>query len=464
MSGTQPRHPVRVLVIGADAAGMSAAHQMLRTARVQGRELAVTVLDAGQHTSYSACGIPYVVSGEVGDVDALVARTAEEHRAAGIDLRLGTRVTRLDLQARVAHLAVGEAVAFDEVVVATGAAPVMPDWTRGPEGAPIPGLRPAKTLDDAEAWKARWEDAAGDRVVIVGGGYIGIEMAEAALRRGLAVTLVTRSRVLSSFDPAISERVTAALVRAGVEVLDHTEVEGVEVTEGVLTGVRVPSGVLAAHHVVVALGVRPATDFLAHSDLLHPDTGALRPDERGFVAPGVWAAGDCCEVRARPTGDWVHVPLGTHANKLGRVVGTNVGGGQARFPGVLGTAITRFAAGDEYVEIARTGVSVRDPGTVADHAVDLVTEGTVASGYMPDPATVTILVTADRLTRRLLAVEIVGGQGAGKRIDAAAAVLWAGGTVDDLAWMDLSYAPPFATAWEILQIAARRVVERLDGL
>lgn len=458
----QPRH--RVLVIGADGAGMSAAHQMLRTARGTERQLAVTVLDAGRHTSYSACGIPYVVSGEVDGIDDLVARTAEEHRAAGIDLRLGHRVTHLDLEARVATVEGPEepaSIEFDEVVIASGAAPVMPEWTRTEDGAPVEGVWPAKTLDDAEAWDERFTGAEGQRLVVVGGGYIGVEMAEAALRRGLEVALVTRSRVLSTFHPEISARVTASLVRAGVEVHQDSEVEELEVHEGVVTGVRVGDDVLAAHHVVVALGVRPATDFLTHSDLLQ-DNGALRPDERGQVAPGVWAAGDCCEVKARPLGEWVYVPLGTHAVKLGRVVGENLAGGDLEFGGVLGTAITRFAGGGEYIEIARTGISTRNVGGLPDTCVSLVTEGTTITGYMPDAPTITLLVSADRVTRRLLSVEVVGGVGAGKRVDTAAAVLWAGGTVDDLAWMDLSYAPPVATAWEVLQIAARRVAELID--
>ena len=454
----------RVLVIGADGAGMSAAHQMLRSAREHDRELSVTVLDAGQHTSYSACGIPYVVSGEVAGIDDLVARTAEQHRAAGIDLRLGSRVTHLDLEAKVATVDGPEAtttVEFDEVVVASGATPVMPDWTRGPGGESVAGVMAAKDLEDAEAWASRFAEGTGERVVVIGGGYIGIEMAEAALRRGLKVALVTRSRVLSTFHPEISARVAASLTRAGVEVHLDTEVDDLEVHDGVVTGVRIGDDVLAAHHVVVALGVRPATPFLAHTDLLQPN-GALRPDERGQVAPGVWAAGDCCEVQARPIGEWVYVPLGTHAVKCGRIVGENLGGGDLTFGGVVGTAITRFAVGEEYIEIARTGVSTRNPAGTADSCVSVVTEGTTITGYMPHAPTITLLVSADRITRKLLAVEIVGGTGAGKRIDTAAAVLWAGGTVDDLAWMDLSYAPPVATAWEVLQIAARRVAERID--
>lgn len=451
--------PERVVVIGADAAGMSAAHQMLRTSRTSGRRLAVTVLEASGDTSYSACGIPYVVSGEVPGTEALVVRTAEEHRRAGIDLRLHARATRVDLDRRVVHVEGGGEVAYDQLVVASGASPVMPPWTH-PDGVEVAGVHPAKTLRDAQTWSERF--ATGGHVVVVGGGYIGLEMTEAALRRGLTVTLLTRSRVLSTFAPDVGTRVAAAMTRAGVQVVEHAPVDGLEVVDGAVRGVRSGSTTYACDHVVVALGVRPATDFLAGSGLLHPRHQALRPDASGRVAERVWAAGDCCEVRERATGDWIHAALGTHAAKLGRVVGENLGGGSATFGGIVGSAITRFSAGGEYLEIARTGVSVRDPRGREDDAVTVVTEGTTTTGYMPGAEPITLVVTADRASRRLLSVDVVGGRGAGKRVDTAAAVLWYGGTVDDLAWMDLSYAPPVATAWEVLQIAARRVAERID--
>lgn len=450
--------PLRVLVVGADAAGMSAAHQALRTARRTGRRIQVTVLEAGKDTSYSACGIPYVASGEVADTEALVVRTAAEHRAAGIDLRFGARVTHLDLDRRLAQVAGADAVEFDEVVVATGAHPVVPPWAHV-DGVAVDGVHHAKTLRDAETWSRRF--ASGGRVAVVGGGYIGVEMAEAAVRRGLDVTLVTRSRVLSTFAPEISAVVVEGLREAGVEVLEHSRVEGLEVEDGAVRALRLGEESVAADHVVVALGVTPATDLLAHTGLLSPG-GGLRPDERGQVVPGVWAAGDCCEVRSR-TGFWTYAPLGTHAAKAGRVVGENVAGGDLRFAGVVGSAITRFAPGPVHLEIARTGIL--DAQAAEDPSLDpvvVVTDGTTASGYMPEAAPITLRVSADRTTRRLLSVEIVGGPGAGKRVDAAAAVLWYAGSVDDLAWMDLSYAPPVATAWEVLQIAARRVAERID--
>lgn len=151
------------------------------------------------------------------------------------------------------------------------------------------------------------------------------------------------------------------------------------------------------------------------------------------------------------------MPLGTHANKQGRVVGDNIAGGDTRFGGVLGTAITRFAAGTRQIEIARTGLSTAEAAAAGLTVSSLVTEGSTASGYMPEASPIAIKVLAEQGSRRLLGVQIVGGQGAAKRIDTAAAALWGGMTVDDLAGMDLAYAPPFATVWEAVQLAARRL-------
>jgi NADPH-dependent 2,4-dienoyl-CoA reductase/sulfur reductase-like enzyme len=225
--------------------------------------------------------------------------------------------------------------------------------------------------------------------------------------------------------------------------------------------VRWHGGQRDADLVVVAIGVRPATGFLEGTGLELSAVGALRPDAHGRVVDHVWAAGDCCEVRRRIDDLPVFRPLGTHATKAGRALGDSLAGGSLAFPGVVDTSITRFAACEEYLEIARTGLTLLEASAGQLDPVCLVTEGTTASGYMPEADPVAIWVMADRSTRRLLGVQVVGGRGAGKRVDAAAAVLWHCGTVDDLAWMDLAYAPPFSSAWDVLQIAARRVAERL---
>ena len=450
------------MVVGADGAGMSAAHQALRTAARRGERLAVTVLDRGHHTSYSACGIPYWMSGDVPSQDALVARSAAEHGQAGIDLRLGVEVVAADLAARTVTTADGDELGYHDLVVATGAPAVVPDWALRPDGTTYDGVGVVKTLDDGAAWVERFAAAgAGAHVVVVGAGYVGVEVAEAALVRGFGVTVLTRTRGMAMLEDEMSERVNTALVDAGVELVLGAEVTGLEVDGDRVTGVRWEGGRRDADLVVVAVGVRPATDFLAGTGIELHERGALRPDPHGRVADHVWAAGDCCEVRRRIDDQWVFRPLGTHAAKQGRALGDSLAGGGLTFDGMVDTSITRFSACDVHVEIARTGLS-RDDAIAAGHdPVALVTEGTTATGYMPEAEPIAIWVMADRVTRRLLGVQVVGGHGAGKRIDVAAAVLWAGGSVDDLAWMDLAYSPPFATTWEVLQIAARRVAERL---
>lgn len=456
----------RVLVIGADAAGMSAAHQALRTARATGRELEVVALERSGHTSYSACGIPYWLAGDVSSGEDLVARTAEEHRAAGIDLRTGVTATALDLSERTVtcHDEDGheQSLGYDELVIATGARPVIPQWAKGGDGSTYGGVGPVKDLDDGAEWLARMEHAEGP-LVIAGGGYIGVEMAETAVRRGFTVTLITRSRVMSSLDPDMGARVAQRLVEAGVTVLENTTVEDAEATsDGWVRSVATSDGrTFACDLLVLALGLAPATEFAVEAGLPVGASGGLQPDPTGRVAPGVWAAGDCCEVRHRMSGEWAFLPLGTHANKAGRALGTNLGGGAARFDGALGTAITRFADENGQLEIARTGLGTAEADQVGIEARSLLTEGTTGSGYMPEAEPIAIRMFAEPGTRRLLGAQIIGGRGAGKRIDSVAAALWGGLSVDDLAWMDLSYAPPFATAWEVVQVAARRLADRL---
>lgn len=452
----------RVVIVGADAAGMSAAHQALRTAARLGNDLAITVLDRGFDTSYSACGIPYWMAGDLDAGDDLVARAADEHRAAGIDLRMGVEVVAADLAAHTVTTDAGEVIGFHDLVVATGAPAVVPDWALRPDGTTYDGVGPVKTLADGAAWVDRLASVGDDaHVVVVGAGYVGLEVVEAVLRRGFGVTVLTRGRGMSMLEDEMSDRVNAAMREAGAEVVLGAEVTGLDTDGDRVTGVRWDGGSREADLVVVAIGVRPATDFLVGSGIEMADNGALRPDEHGRVSDHVWAAGDCCEVRRRIDDAWVFRPLGTYANKHGRALGDTLAGGGLTFDGMVDTSITRFSFEDVHIEVSRTGLSRKEAEAAGHDLVALVTEGTTASGYMPEAEPIAIWVMADRTTRRLLGVQVVGGHGAGKRIDAAAAVLWHGGTVDDLAWMDLAYAPPFSTAWEILQVAARRVAERL---
>jgi NADPH-dependent 2,4-dienoyl-CoA reductase/sulfur reductase-like enzyme len=463
--------PKRVLIIGADAAGMSAAHQALRGARSRNRPISVVALEGTQHTSYSACGIPYWIAGDADSSERLVARTAGQHRDMGVDLRLGATATKIDLKARRVHYRGADGhrhtEAFDDLVLATGAPAIVPSWARTAGGNLIPGVHPVKDLDDGTAWLSLLRTRRPQptpRVVVIGGGYIGFEMAEAIVRHGLPVTLVTRTEVMSGLDPDMSGRIGTGLAAAGVEVLTGTPVAALATSpDGDIQAVITSSGrALPADLVVLGMGARPASSLGAEAGLPVGPSGGYRPDPTGQVGDGIWAAGDCCEAIHRVTGTYTFVPLGTHANKQGRVVGENISGGQARFGGILGTAITRFTAGGQHIEIARTGLSTAEATDAGLSATGLVTEGRTAAGYMPEAAPIATKVLAEPGTRRLLGLQIVGGQGAGKRIDTAAAALWGNLTVDELAGMDLAYAPPFGTVWEAVQLAARRLADRMQ--
>jgi NADPH-dependent 2,4-dienoyl-CoA reductase/sulfur reductase-like enzyme len=456
----------RVVVVGADAAGMSAAHQALRTARARGRELEVVVVERGVDTSYSACGIPYWIAGDVDSGDSLVARSAAEHGARGVDLRLGTTAVALDLAGgavEVRHAdGRAERLGYDAIVLATGAHPRVPDWALGPDGSWVRGVRALKTLVDGAAWIEHLETTKPRRAVVVGGGYIGIETAEAFVRRGLSTTLVTMREVMGTLDPDMGARVRSAISSGGVEVVCSEEVDGLDVrADGRVAGVRAGDRVFPGDVVALGLGVTPATELAKDAGLLLGSFGGLVPDDRQRVADGVWAAGDCCEAVERLRGNRVYVPLGTHANKQGRVAGENLAGGSARFGGVLGTAITQFVAGGAHVEVGRTGPSTQQAVDRGDEVVSLVTESTTTAGYMPQARPIAVKVLA-RPDGRLVGVQIVGGPGSAKRIDTAAAALWFGARLEDVAGMDLSYAPPFSPVWDPVQIACRRLADRLE--
>ena len=455
----------RLVVVGGDAAGMTAASAAKKRA---GDELDVLVLERGHWTSYSACGIPYWVSGDVPGPDALVVRSPEEHRAAGLDVRTLHEVVDLDLTGRTVGVREpsGEVTRehWDDLLLATGAKPVAPSVP----GADAKGVYGVQTLDDGAAVLAELcGSEPGSRrprtAVVVGGGYIGVEMAEACLQRGLAVTLVDRApEPMPKLDPDLGHQVREVVERLGIEVLTEVEVESFETDDdGHVTAVRTSQERLDADVVLLGIGVRPFTELAAAAGLPLGDFGGLRTDARMAVPghEGVWAAGDCVEVWDRVARTWQHVALGTHANKQGRVVGLQLTGGDLTFPGVVGTGITRVCD----LELAITGLNTARCAALGLDAVVATIDSTTRAGYFPGAAPITVRVTAERGTRRLLGGQVVGHDAAGKRIDTLALALWNSMTVDDLMMTDLSYAPPFSPVWDPVQVAARKAVTLLDA-
>lgn len=445
----------RLVVIGGDAAGMSAASQ---ARRLRGEDdLAIVAFERGAFTSYSACGIPYWLGGVVDERDQLVARSPEEHRERGIEVHLHHEVVGVDTDARtvrVADLDAGEErdEPYDHLLIATGATPTRPDLP----GIDADGIHGVQTLDDAQAVQDDLEATRPSTAVVVGGGYIGLEVAEAFLQRGMTVTVVeSEAHPIASVDPDMGELVGDALRGAGAELRTCHRVDGFEVgDDGRVRGVRTDGGdVVPADIVILGLGVRPAAGLARDAGIEVGAAGGIVVDPQGRAsADGVWAGGDCTEkfhlVSRRP----VAIALGTHANKQGRVIGINLGGGYATFPGVVGTAVTKVCD----VEVARTGLTEAEADAAGFAFVTDTITSTTRARYFPGASRLTVKVLAERRTGRLLGAQIVGEEGAGKRIDVFATALWNQMTVDDLINVDLSYAPPVAPLWDPVLIAARK--------
>ncbi|MFY1690143.1 FAD-dependent oxidoreductase [Plantactinospora sp. WMMB782] len=452
----------KLVVVGGDAAGMSAASQARR--RRDASDLEIVAFERGHFTSYSACGIPYWVGGLVDDVDQLVSRDPVTFRKDfQIDVRLRHEVVGIDLDRRevlARDLANGGREVrerFDQLVYAAGAVPVTPEWAR----TDAAGVFGVQTLDDGAAL-IDWLD--GDPVprnaVVVGGGYIGVEMAEAMIQRGLSVTLVERSpEPMSTVDPDMGALVREALCGLGLDVRSGVGVTGLETRDGRVTAVVTEDGTLPADVVVLGLGVRPNAALAADAGLPIGPTGAIRVDLRMRVVdtPGVWAAGDCVECVHRVSGQPVFVPLGTHANKQGRVAGINIGGGYATFAGVVGTAVTRVCD----LEVGRTGLREDEAAAAGFEFVVVRVESTNRAGYYPGAEPMTVKLIAERRSGRLLGAQIVGRSEAAKRIDVLAVALWNRMTVDEMSGLDLGYAPPYAPVWDPVLVAARKAVDAI---
>lgn len=446
------------MVVGGDAAGMSAAAQARR--RRGPDDLGIVCFERGRATSYSACGIPYWIGGVVGSEDDLVARTPEQHRAGGLDVRTGTEVTAVDLDRRVVAWRSADGKGeepFDSLVIATGSVPMRPPVP----GIDAPGVHGVQTLDDGVALRAALDGAR--RVVVVGGGYIGLEIAEACRTRGLAVTVVDRAATpVGTFDPDVGAFLAEAVRGLDVElVLSDGVAEVLTGPDGRARGVVTASGrELPADVVVLGLGVRPNVALARAAGVPLGPSGGIAVDARMRTqVPGVWAAGDCVESTHRLSGQRVVVALGTHANKQGRVAGINLGGGYATFAGVIGTAATKVCD----LEVARTGLSSAEAEAAGYAFVTAVVDSTTTAGYMPGAEPIRLKLLAERRSGRLLGAQIVGRHGSAKRIDALAIAVWNAMSVDEVLGLDLSYAPPFSPVWDPVLIAARKAQEAVEA-
>jgi NADPH-dependent 2,4-dienoyl-CoA reductase/sulfur reductase-like enzyme len=385
-----------------------------------------------------------------------VVRTPEAFREKqGIDARVFQKVTEIDVkqrQVRVEDLKTGKtwSESFDQALIATGAVTIRPEIP----GIHSRGIYDLNTLQSGIEVRRAIDQKKPGQVVIVGGGYVGLEMAENFVRRLLNVTLVEKTpQLMNTLDPDMAGLINEPLQETGVKLFLNESIKGFEVSGGEVRGVVTDQRTLPADLVLLGLGVRPNSALAGKAGIPLGKTGGIKVNERMQAeAQGVWAAGNCCEslhlVSRRP----FFLPLGTVANKQGRVAGINIAGGQATFPGVAGTAMVKVFE----LEVARTGLQEREVQELGLPYITAKIETQTRARYYPGTGEMTVKILAERGTGRLLGGQIVGKEGAGKRIDVLATALHSGLTVEDMINLDLGYSPPFSGVWDPVQIAARQ--------
>jgi NADPH-dependent 2,4-dienoyl-CoA reductase/sulfur reductase-like enzyme len=426
-----------LVVIGGVAAGLSAA---ARARRID-PSLPIVVLEKGPVVSYGACGLPYLVEGRVHAPEQLVVYTPEYFRKErNIEVRTGARVVSIAHPRREVALESGERVRYERLVIATGARCEI----QGIAGATAPHVFTLHTLDDAERMRRFLRERRPRTAAVIGAGYIGVEAADALRRHGLRVTVYERGpNVLLRDDAALTAAVRAQLELHGVELRTGDPVRSVDD--------------LAADMVVITAGFKPNVELAAEAGVEIGRSGAIRADDRMETnVRGVFAAGDCAEVNHIVTSRPTYIPLGTTANKTGRVAGANAAGARERFPGVVGTSIVGiFGMG-----FATTGFSVEQARKEGFSPVVARIDGHAKPRYFGGGKT-TVELVADRATRRLIGGCVIGEDESSGRINVIAAALQARMKVEEFESLDLAYSPPFSTVWDPVLIAAQQLTKSI---
>lgn len=438
----------RLIVIGGCAAGMSAAAKAKRTQR----ELEVVVFERGSFISYAACGMPYFLAGDISDYRDLIVRTPEQMSKQGVDVRIHHEVTALDAQARCVtvrdHGRENEfSLGYDQLVIATGARAAFPPIER-PDLDGVFGLR---SLESGLVMHRFLSQHKPRRAVIIGGGYIGLEMAETFRRLGIQTTMLIRSgEVLrTTIDEEMRKPVEAELARHGVGIVKDTAVsfDGDGHLEAVVTeGNRYPCDIA-----VVGVGATPNVELAGAAGVRLGATGAIATDESMRTdLPNVFAAGDCAEALHLVTGQPAYIPLGSTANKQGRVAGENAAGGEALFAGIVGTMVVRCFD----LAVATTGLTTADSQKAGFEVQGTTIQAKDISHYFPGAEDIHVRLVVEANTGRLLGGQIVGKRRVAKRIDVLATAVYNRMSVAQLGELDLSYAPPFAPVWDPILVAA----------
>lgn len=442
------------LIIGGDAAGMSAASRAKR----RQSDMNVTVLEMTEDVSYSACGMPYNIADPKRDIEDLVIRKAEVFREKqGLNLLTGHKAEAIDRSAKTVSGTKSDGTAFtlpyDKLLVATGASPIRPAIP----GADLPGVMTLNSLDEGRQIKSALADKAVKKVVLIGMGYIALEMCECLHERGVAVEMVKpRSGLLPWLDREMADAVRAEIESRGVAVHDGTEIERIEA--GGTFRVICSGLTLEADLVLIGIGVAPNSGIAEAAGLELGPQNAIAVDRRMRTSdPDIFAAGDCADAFHIVGGHRVFIPLALRANRAGWAVADNVTGTPMELPGVAGTAVFKIF---DY-QVARTGLSVPEAEKAGFVPVSVTIKAVTRAHVYPGAERIWVHMVGDKKTGKLLGAQMVAKESAAHRINAPAVALQGGMTVAEFAQSDLAYAPPFGPVWDPALTAANQLMKKL---
>jgi len=448
----------RLLVIGGVAAGPKAAAK----ARRFDPEMEIVIYQEEEEISYAGCGLPYYISGVVKERGELISRTPGKFAQDGIRVQRCRRIENIDIGNHTVsgrNLDSGEVFTdhFDRLVIATGAYPIRPKI----EGIELRNIFYLRSIFDADAIFQQMKSQAIKNVVIAGGGYIGLEMAESLLHLGKNVTIVELApQILTLFDEDFASILRQYLEKNGVQIYTSEGIKSLRGKEGKVTHVQTVAQEIEVDAVLMGLGIRPHVELARETGLRIGETGAIWVNERMETSiEGIYAAGDCAETTHLITGKRVWIPLGSTANKQGRVVGVNVCGGNSTFSGVMGTTI--FKAFD--FNVAKTGLSMREAEKEGFHPIQAIVRGYGRAHYYPGGKESALKVIADKETGRVIGGQAVGEGPSDKFIDILAIALHGKLTCRELANVDLAYSPPFSPVLSPVIVAANVLMNKLEG-
>jgi len=441
----------KMIVVGGGAAGPSTAAEAKR----RNKSLDVTMIEGGDFVSYAACPMPYYIGGYITDYKKLVIRTPEEFGKTGINVKLKTRVEEIDSQKGMVRLSDNSSLPYDILVMATGASA----YRLNIPGVDTEGVFVLRNLANAIQIKSYLNEKACRKAVLIGAGYIGMEMCEALRNLGIETTVLDiLPRPIIRWDAEFAKLVLEELGRNNIPFLAETKPLAIEKGKESRLTLKTDKGDLDADVILMGVGTHSNVDLAKAIGLEMGESGAIKVNHRQQTsAEGVYAVGDCCEVFHKVANRWAYMPLGDIANKQGRVAGQNIGGNPAEFPGIVGAQSFKVFN----LEVGTTGLMEEEATKYGFQPVSTLIWGSPVARPMLKGEKVGIKLVADKASRKLIGGQCIGEKGAVQRISSLSVALWAGLSVDEVGYLDLPYAPPFGGAWDAIHICAQELARKL---